>query len=236
MSTARSRTERSGAGRRRVSRGRWPVALAVGTWLALPVHAGDGLRMTERMALAVLAEQVSTQALARPDPLVLVMAARLKRLQGGSSSPGAPVDAGVAGRTAVKPGPHPRSAEALLARARALSIGRADLLALIDDVAQERPRGVEDGPRTRSGVAAPLATDTYREPFKAGEPAAVLIAGDGDSNLDLYVFDERGARICASERLDDVEVCRWQPRAAGRVMIHVVNRGRVDNRYELRSN
>jgi hypothetical protein len=34
-----------------------------------------------------------------------------------------------------------------------------------------------------------------------------------------------------------VEVCRWQPQAGGGAhVIHVVNRGRAVNQYELRSN
>jgi hypothetical protein len=191
----------------------------------------DGSR-NDRMEQALLAERVTSQALASDDVLLLAMAARLKL--GLGDQPGLTAPRGRSG--ADKSGVHPRSAAALLQRARDRAQGRADLLALLEDIAQERPRGIEQGPRLHTTVAPALGTHTYRESFRPDEPATVLIAGDGDSNLDLYVFDAAGRRICASEKLDDVEVCRWRPPASGAYTIHVVNRGRADNRYELRSN
>lgn len=206
-------------------------AVALATTVA-PVAAGDGTTPSAKMDVAVLAERLTSHALATHDALALVMAARLKIMHPGHAAQGGP--RGPAG--AAKPGPHPRSAEALLERARTLARGQPALLELIDDTAADRPRGLVDGPRLHSAVAPPLATHTYREAFRSDEAATVLIAGDGDSNLDLYVFDEGGRRICSSEQLDDVEVCRWRPPAPGRYTIHIVNRGRADNRYELRSN
>ncbi len=186
---------------------------------------------------AVLAEQLTSHALAQPDVLTLVMAARLSTRSAGTPVARKPLASATnPAPPPAKPGPHPRSAAALLARARALAQGRADLLALIEDAAVERARGIEDGPKTSNGMAGARATVMYRERFKASERATVMISGDGDSNLDLYVYDERGARVCAAERLDDVEVCRWQPQGAGQYTIHVVNRGAVENSYVMRSN
>jgi hypothetical protein len=206
------------------------------TVLLLVLTAGGTAAADARIPIEhwLLAEELTTLGLARQDALMLTMAARLKLRHPGVL---APLPRGVApgdGAAAVRP--HPRSAQALLQRARALAQGQPGLLGLIDDVAQDRPRGMEDGPRLHAAQAAAGGTDIYREAFRPGETAAVLIAGDGESNLDLYVFDAGGRRICASEKLDDVEVCRWQPLSGGRHVIHVVNRGRAVNRYEMRSN
>lgn len=196
--------------------------------------SGSATAATSPMERLVLAEELTTRGLASQDPLVLLMAARLKQL-----TPDREVQRPVLGAaTQARPrnAPAPRSAEALLARVRTLAAQRPDLLALAEDIAKERPRGLEGGPRTHRQVAAAAGTDTYIDNFRPGDSATVLITGDGESNLDLYVFDSGGRRICASEKLDDVEVCRWQPASPGRYRVQVVNRGRVENQYEMRSN
>jgi hypothetical protein len=201
----------------------------------LAAPAADPAGAAQAMADAALAERLTSLALQQRDPLLLAMAARLQW-----RSAGRPTER--RSQTPVRrPDPdavvrHPRHPMALLALARSLARGRTELLALLDDVAQERPRGVEDGPRSQRVVAPPLAKQVYPEVFRPGEPARVLIAGDGQSNLDLYVFDEQGRRLCASEELDDVEECQWQPQQGRRFLIHVVNRGRTENQYHLRSN
>jgi hypothetical protein len=191
------------------------------------------------MDQAVLAEQLTSYALQHPDVATLIAAARLALRSAGrpvARKPVAPAGVVSAAGPLAKLAVHPRSAAALLARARGLAQGNAELLALIDDAALEQPRGTENGPKTHSMVAGARATNVYREQFSASEPATVLISGDGDTNLDLYVFDERGARICAAERLEDVEICRWQPQGNGTYSIHVVNRGTAENQYVMRSN
>jgi hypothetical protein len=207
----------------------------------LPGQAADaGAAAWRAMDILELAERLTDQGLARDDALALIVAARMKLRYGGREvdrQPLRPSGRAMAVTVALpRPAPHPRSATALLARARTLAAGRADLLALIDDAAQERARGNDDGPSQHTRVSVGHTTDTYRLRFRVGEPATVLISGDGGTNLDLYVFDGRGARVCAAEKLDDVEVCRWQPAANGDFTVQIVNRGRAENAYVMRSN
>ena len=73
----------------------------------------------------------------------------------------------------------------------------------------------------------------YTALFKGGEPAAVYVEGDGDTDLDLYVFDENANLIGKDE--DDTDEClvRFTPRWTGKFHIVVVNRGDVYNQFLL---
>lgn len=78
------------------------------------------------------------------------------------------------------------------------------------------------------------ATDHFADiAFEAGREAMVFLEGDGDSDLDLQVFDEAGIEICHQKGSGDRELCRWTPRHDGRFTIRIVNHGKVYNRYLL---
>jgi len=62
--------------------------------------------------------------------------------------------------------------------------------------------------------------------------ALVSIAGDGDTDLDLYVFDSEKL-IDASQSATDVESIVWWVRVGGTFRIVVENLGRVANCYVL---
>ena len=228
----------------------WVSALGMLVQALLPVPAlaaaaAPAAAAPPALDQLVLANRLAAYGLAQRDVLALITAAGLMQRWPGQAVSRTPVAVrGARGEStppstpgaAAKPAVHPRSAAGLLAQARQWAQGRADLLALIDDVAHQQWRGPTEGPRIHSRVATAHATDVYREQFKGGEPAVVMISGDGDSNLDLYVYNDRGTRLCASERLDDIEVCRWQPQGAGPFVIQIVNRGPGDNQYVMRSN
>jgi hypothetical protein len=96
--------------------------------------------------------------------------------------------------------------------------------------------GVQDGPVTETHKCEARATDTHRFVFRAGEPAAVLINGDRDTDLDLEVFDATGRLVASDYGLTDVAVCTWTPAQTGVYTIRVKNLGGVWNRYTLRTN
>jgi hypothetical protein len=123
----------------------------------------------------------------------------------------------------------------MLDRAKALAAGRADLIALADDVAKSGSRGAVGGPKSTRTVVRGGDTDQFRIKFEGGEPAAVGISGDGDSRLDLYVYDENGNQVCSRVGPGDDAVCRFQPRWTGPFIVRVVNRG-MANEYRLLTN
>jgi hypothetical protein len=72
--------------------------------------------------------------------------------------------------------------------------------------------------------------------FRAGEPAQILLVGDGDSNLNLVVLDELGNEICRRDGPSDREFCSWTPRWTGPYRIVVLNDGSVWSNFTLRTN
>jgi hypothetical protein len=77
-------------------------------------------------------------------------------------------------------------------------------------------------------------TDVWTVTFVGGMQSTVAIVGDGDTDLDLYVYDENGNLIAKSDGPSDREVVRFTPRWTGKFKIHVVNRSRfISNRYSI---
>lgn len=125
--------------------------------------------------------------------------------------------------------------EALLADATKFADGNKALNDLIKD-AKAATRGRVGGPlRTTDRVLAGY-TDTWTIRFRGGEPAYVVVSGDGDTDLDLYVYDENGNFITSdTDRTDDCVVA-FNPRWTGTFYIKIKNLGRVYNRYVLVTN
>jgi hypothetical protein len=79
-------------------------------------------------------------------------------------------------------------------------------------------------------------TDSYRISFKAGELAMIIVSGDGDTDLDLYVYDANGNLIGSDEDYSDDCVVSWVPKWTGMYTIKIKNRGNVYNRYVMVTN
>ncbi|MFO1032394.1 MAG: hypothetical protein U1F60_15035 [Planctomycetota bacterium] len=79
-------------------------------------------------------------------------------------------------------------------------------------------------------------TDQYEIRFHGEELAQIIVRGDGDTDLDLYVYDENDNLIASDTDSTDVCVVRWTPRWTGNFRVRVKNLGRVYNRYTLTTN
>ena len=77
------------------------------------------------------------------------------------------------------------------------------------------------------------STDVYRETFYGGEEVCVLVVGDGDTDLDLYIYDENGNLIESDTDILDTCVCTWTPKWTGEFRIEVKNLGNVYNEYTI---
>jgi hypothetical protein len=80
------------------------------------------------------------------------------------------------------------------------------------------------------------STVTYHETFRGGEVAVVSIVGDGDTDLDLFVYDEFNNLVAFANGLSDRETVSFTPRWTGRFRIEVRNLGGVWNEFTLRTN
>jgi serine protease AprX len=86
---------------------------------------------------------------------------------------------------------------------------------------------------TDADTIQPFETFTYVADFAAGETAVAKLWGDDASDLDLFVYDENGNLIAASDSLQSLEAAEWTPRWTGTFRIEVVNVGGAPSYYML---
>lgn len=144
------------------------------------------------------------------------------------------------GEAADKDGASLLDVNNLLAQAKTYADGDAATLAIIDQVASEAAargnRGAVGGPKYTTEVVRAHSTDRYTISFRAGQTAEVGVSGDGDTDLDLYVYDSNGNLIAKDDDYTDTCYVSWTPRWTGNFTIKVVNRGGVANRYVILTN
>lgn len=130
----------------------------------------------------------------------------------------------------------PITVEGVAAEARALANGDATAIAQIDALARGTSKGAVGGARQAVERVRAYASDTFVVDFRGGRTAEVLVSGDGDTDLDLFIYDENGNLICSDEDSTDECYCRWNPAWTGPFEIRVKNFGDVYNRYVLLTN
>lgn len=204
-------------------------------------NAGPAAKTPSESAAAVetlaLADELALYGIRQNDPVAIIQAAKMMKsvpprtLDAKKASEGKGQQASTGKATGVD-----LSADALLTRAEGMAAGNATLAGLIKDARATKSRGAARGPQVaRSSVLAGY-TDIYTVTFRGGEQAAVLVDGDGDTDLDLYVTDENGYQICSDTDGSDTMLCRWTPAWTGPFQIRVKNLGRVYNTYNLATN
>ena len=110
------------------------------------------------------------------------------------------------------------------------------LLSLATTIEGEKARVAVGGPKGGRFVCQPRAMVVHKVAFVGQSVARVGIKGDGDTDLDLYVFDENGNLIRRSTNNGDTEFCEWVPKWTGTFRIEVRNLGTVWNKYVILTN
>lgn len=129
--------------------------------------------------------------------------------------------------------------DSVLADAKAFADGDPNLLALIDNIdaeAKGAQRGNINGPSRDYAAVNGNSRLDYTASFVANQLAEVLVSGDGDTDLDLYVYDSNGNLIASDTDYSDDCYVRWVPAWTGRYTIRIVNRGPVYNRFVILTN
>jgi hypothetical protein len=72
--------------------------------------------------------------------------------------------------------------------------------------------------------------------FRGGEPAVVYVSGDGDSDLDVFVYDPAGQLVASAVGPRDECVVRWTPGRQAAFRIEVRNVGAASNWYWMATN
>ena len=197
-----------------------------------PAGKGDVAKADE-VSKHLLASQLIDYGNANKDALALVAAARiLKQSPARTVDPAKTTEGGEDTPDKTKAA-DPHTAAAALASARALAKQDPTMLGLIGDVEAMAGRGRAAGPATHQDRVRAKATDEYEIVFSGGEVARLAVIGDGDTDLDLYVYDENGNDICKDDDRTDTMVCEWSPRWTGPFTIKIKNLGRVSNRYTM---
>ena len=195
--------------------------------LARQIRALEDITLAHR--LAVYGERTR-------EPLPLITAAEI--LLANPSRPLASIDPDTIGAGAVLPEP-----ARLLAAARALAAGDETLLALMRpleraaaQVVRGVPRGSARGPRQLYGRVGGSEKREHMVEFRGGEPAVVYVSGDGDSDLDVFVYDASGQLVASAVGPRDECVVRWTPVRQAAFRIEVRNVGRAPNWYWMATN
>jgi hypothetical protein len=94
--------------------------------------------------------------------------------------------------------------------------------------------GAVGGPKVAKYSLDGRSTDVFTIRFHAGETAKIGVAGDGDTDLALAVYDESGNLIAFHSGTECL--VEWTPKWTGRFTIKVVNLGYVYNNYVLVTN
>lgn len=126
----------------------------------------------------------------------------------------------------------------ILADAKEMAAGDEHILALISNIEGDlKPhRGAVGGPKCHVDYVRAYSSDSYSCSFIANRVAEILVSGDGDTDLDVYVYDSNGNLIDSDTDWTDDCYLRWVPRWTGRYTIKVVNRGGVYNKYIIVTN
>ena len=97
-------------------------------------------------------------------------------------------------------------------------------------------RGAVGGPRYGEGRVFGKTYTDYEIKFWASELAEVIVIGDGDNDLDLYIYDQNGNLIASDTDYTDQCVCRWVPAWTGSFRIRIVNRGAIYSDFAIATN
>ena len=195
---------------------------------------GDG--KTSVVAQLALAEQLTVYGDQNKEPMALVLAAKIKKANPDSEKKREKKTEG-SGKDDKKADKGADNVDAILARAQGMANGDKTVIAMIDSVKDmESARGRSEGAATHRDRVLARDTDTYALKFNGGERAAVLVNGDHDTDLDLYIYDENGNSICNDQDSTDVMFCEWYPKWTGTFYVKIKNRGSISNIYSLRTN
>ena len=127
----------------------------------------------------------------------------------------------------------------LVADARKFAGKDKVVLAYVNQVEKSLKSGATRGavgPKGQRDRVYGKDVNSYKVKFWASELAEVCVSGDGDTDLDLYVFDENGNQIGSDTDYTDECVVRWVPAWTGTFIIKVVNRGALYNNFAIWTN
>jgi len=181
-----------------------------------------------------LANQLAAYGDRNDDAMSLIVAASIKKGVGTTVAEGEKETEGT-GEATEKEERGGNSADDMLARASTLAGDNEELAGLIADVEAMASRGDVQGAGCYNDSVLSGYTDTWNIRFTPGSNY-VDLSGDGDTDLDLYVYGPDGHLVCSSESYYDDEFCSWHQYRTANVRVKIKNLGNVYNVYDLCTN
>lgn len=216
-----------------------------------PTKAGNDL------SLAATAAQLAIEGENRESPLLLLAAAEILADLPQSRRDAAGVESSTTADDSNGRLP-PLEMEALMSRARELAKGNEGLEAAVEamiDGIQSDSRGLVfrqgkdlESVELEGVIYKVINTEHDRlEPgdeltlenvvFEGQKPAQILVIGDGDGDLDLWVYDgNTGNEIASDTDLTSVCIADWTTRYEGPFTVKVKNVGTVWERFYVLAN
>jgi hypothetical protein len=124
----------------------------------------------------------------------------------------------------------------LLATARELAGDDENMLAVIMELEASMTKDRVGGPATANDRVEANSYIYYEEAFRGGETALFEVVGDGDTDLDCYVYDENENLITSDTDYTDHCVLIWTPPRTQAYVIVIENLGTVWNGIVVSTN
>jgi len=97
-------------------------------------------------------------------------------------------------------------------------------------------RGAVGGPRMHSSRILSRSSHSYEFTFQGSKKASIAIVGDGETDLDMFIYDEQGKLVGVSDGQWDNELMYWRVEKAQKYRIEVRNVGKIYNDYVIITN
>lgn len=208
------------------------------TKAAIPAAAKAAAASTRAVDAVALASELASYGYRTNSPLSLLTAAEL--LMQASPSPLSgkqgtrnPNVAAKSGRAVTfEPG-------TMISSALSMASGNANVSALASQL-QVRlasgPKGAVGGPQSTTDRVLSNATDIWEINFRGGERGSIRVDGDGDTDLDCYVYNSSGTLVAYDNDLTDYCILDWYQASTGTIRLEIRNLGDVYNQYILSTN
>lgn len=205
---------------------------------AVPSAAKAVSPSTRAVDVVALAADLASHGYRTNSPLSLLTAAELlmqaspSALSGkqGTSNPSVAAKSGASVRF---------DPAAMIASAQSMAGGNANVSALAGQLQNRLSSGAKGaigGPRSTTDRVLSNSTDTWEISFRGGERGSIRVDGDGDTDLDCYVYNSSGTLVAYDNDLTDYCVLDWYQSSAGTVRLEIKNLGSVYNQYILSTN
>ncbi len=212
------------------------VVFLAGLSVSTSCHAQMEVMPTKKptlsaLQLLLLSHDVAAYGRVNKDPLSLITAARLQRFVAQKDV------SRVAEFTNETPPPPNDPAQSLLEEAKALSQNDPVIVAMAQDILASKAKGRVNGVAVSRGKVAPGKTDVFKgQNFESGKYAEAYVEAQGNGEVRLSVYDEKGNLICKDANPADTSYCGWWPSETQPFTLKLESRSDAPVAYKVSTN